>query len=75
MECKSKGKKPWLLMAVCKCFWPKLMLQGVLLFSEVQVTRKMDSITIFFLLVKGGYHTIIFIHVNCFKKGSFIKDL
>ncbi len=32
---KLQGKSPRLLVAILKCFWAKLIIQGLLLFSEV----------------------------------------
>ncbi len=35
VERRKKGKKPRLLIAVMKCFWRKLFIQGLMLFLEV----------------------------------------
>ena len=35
---RKEGKNPRLLIAVMKCYWHKLLLQGLLLFTEVRYT-------------------------------------
>ena len=73
---KKEGKRPRLLVTILKCFWQRILLHGVLFFTEVscQLTHQNLFLNCSNPIAKLWYHALMIITTQKFQISSQVAQ-